>query len=248
MFCSLSFLLAACKGSSREGVTIALIDTGVCEAVLPAGSILPGQNYIFPESGTDDLIGHGTSVAGFILGSGNKLVEGNCPEAKIVPLVYASKDENGEQVIGAPGLVADAIFDAVDKFKCDIILIPSGTKKEDMQLKEAVLYAAKNGATIISCAGNDGTKDIFYPGGYDEVICVGSSDEDGNRASFSQDNDTVDILERGCDLRLLTLNGKRIRGEGTSYSAAIAAGRAAKLLLENPKLTASEIKERLKDK
>ena len=62
-------------------------------------------------------------------------------------------------------------------------------------------------------------------------------------AAFSQQNDSVDILAPGTDLRLATPKGTRIRGRGgTSYAAAQVTGVAAELWNRNPQLTAAEVR------
>ena len=105
-------------------------------------------------------------------------------------------------------------------------------------------YAYEHGVIVVACAGNSGNTDpeaVFYPGAYPEVVCVGSLDSDGGKAVFSQDNEYVDVWEIGTDLRLATLKGTRIRGSGTSYSAAIAAGRIASYIYKNPDMTVAEV-------
>lgn len=234
-----------------EKIKIAVIDTGISSSVISADSILPGKNYICPEHDTEDRIGHGTALSAFIVGSGPARMEGYCPEALLVPLVYADMTEETEQeaetdedasmvqVMGEPALVAEAVRDAVDEFDCRIILISSGTRKDDSELREAVKYAREQEVLVVSCSGNtfSDEEEIFYPGAYEEVLCVGSVNEDGEAAYFSQENSYVDVWEIGTDLRLATLKGTRIRGEGTSYSAAIVAGKAAQILTENNGLT-----------
>lgn len=245
---------AACKNDGgekqknelkREQVSIAIIDTGISSYVIDSGCILPGKNYLYPDRDTEDRLGHGTACAAFIAGSGPARMDGNCPEAKLVPLVYTDADpETGEKVMGTPELAAQAIIDAVDRFCCDIVLISSGTTENNESLHDAVKYALDKDVLVVSCAGNSGEispEEVYYPGAYEEVLCVGSLDKEGNIASFSQNNEYVDIWETGTDLRLATLKGTKIRGKGTSYSAAIAAGRAAEAMLQNPEMEIQEI-------
>ena len=67
-------------------------------------------------------------------------------------------------------------------------------------------------------------------------------DPDGTIAAFSQQNDTVDLLALGTDLRLASVKGTRIRGEGTSFATAIVTGAAAQLWTRYPDLTADEVR------
>lgn len=78
-------------GLDEEDVRVAVIDTGISSAAISAENLAEGQNYILPNNSTEDDIGHGTAVAGIIVGSETAGVEGLCPAAELVPLVYYSK-------------------------------------------------------------------------------------------------------------------------------------------------------------
>jgi hypothetical protein len=106
-----------------------------------------------------------------------------------------------------------------------------------------VEYAEEKGVLIVSVAGNDGNSVVYYPGGYDTVICVGSCDKDGTAtAYFSNSNGCVDILAPGDNLITASIHGKKIRNTGTSFSAAYVTATAARMLEIDPSLTPSEIR------
>ena len=231
--------------AAERGVRVAVIDTGISTAAVDPARIDGGINYIRPQDDLQDKLGHGTAVSAIIVGSDAARVEGICPTAILVPLVFAAKDEDGKQVRGDTAMVAQAIYDAIDVYHCDIINISSGSTGGSQRLKEAVEYAEKKGVLVISCAGNGQETNpdaIYYPGGYESVICVGAANGDGTVAAFSQQNDTVDLLALGTDLRLASVKGTRIRGEGTSFATAIVSGAAAQLWTEHPGLTADEVR------
>jgi len=237
-------LVPTALAAESDGVRVAVIDTGVSTKSVSPDSILTGKNYILPDEDTEDKLGHGTAVSAIIVGSETARVAGVCPEAKLVPLVTASKDKNGAAVQGDTALTAQAIRDAIDVYGCRIINISAGAKSDSFQLRSAVAYAQKRGALVISSAGNNQQTDpgvIFYPGGYDSVLCVGAANSDGSIASFSQQNDTVDLLALG-SMRVATIKGTRINAMGTSYSTAIVTGAAAKIWSTYPDLTADEVR------
>lgn len=247
---TLLLLTLPAHAAEGEGVRIAVIDTGISTAAVSPDSIAEGINYIRPQDDTQDKLGHGTAVSAIIVGSEAARVTGICPTAELVPLVTTSKDEAGEQVRGDTAMVAQAIYDAIDVYGCKIINISSGSTGGSSRLKEAVEYAERKGVLVISCAGNGQESNpgaVYYPGGYDSVICVGAANSDGTIAAFSQQNDTVDLLALGTDLRLASIKGTRIRGEGTSYATAIVTGAAAQLWTQNPDLTANEVRQILLD-
>ncbi len=165
-----------------------------------------------------------------------------------MPLVYCSANEDGREVSGGTAMTAQAVYDAVDVYGCRVINISSGAPAESKTLRDAVDYAAERGALVVASAGNAGRTDpeaVYYPGGYESVLCVGACNTDGSLADFSQRGDTVDLLARGADLRLASIRGTRIRGEGTSFAAAVVSGTAAQLWTLHPEWTADEVRAAL---
>lgn len=227
-------------------VRIALIDTGISENAIDSSFIETGYNYVNSNEDTVDLIGHGTAVASIIAGSEIAGIEGLCNEIVLVPLVYSTLDEDGNQKSVDVEVLSQMIRDAVDIYHCNIINISSGIKTNNEQLRKSVEYAKECGALIVSCAGNEGTTDIYYPGGYESVLCVGSLNKDlSQRASFSQYNDTVDVLAPGEKVSAATMKGNAFNVTGTSYAAAHVTGRAAAIWKASPTLTNDEVKTKV---
>ena len=226
-------------------VRVAVIDSGISTGAVSAERVAAGYNYVRPQDGTGDKLGHGTAVAAIIAGSEKARVTGICPTAALVPLVYCSADEDAREVSGGTAMTAQAVYDAVDVYGCRIINISSGTVTDSKALRDAVDYAASRGALVVSSAGNAGRTDpdaVYYPGGYESVLCVGACNADGTAADLSQRTETVDLLARGADLRLASIRGTRIRGEGTSFAAAVVSGTAAQLWTLHPEWTADEVR------
>jgi len=229
----------------REEVVIALLDTGVSTTAIQSDSLLKGHNYVTGTDDTEDRINHGTAVASVILGCESAEVVGIAPDITLVPLVVADKAD-GETKSVTPDVLAQAIRDSVDKYGACIINVSLGIKKDDPAVKEAVAYVQKQGALVICAAGNSGdSEDLYYPAAYDGVLTVGSHDKDMKVSSFTQQNGTADLLAPGEDIWLASRNGKTYGAKGTSYAAAHVSAAAARLLLEQPELTAAQVRERL---
>lgn len=236
-------------GADRKNIVVGVIDSGISTEIIGEEHVLAGKNYVDSDDSTEDMIGHGTAVSSFIVGSINGKIEGEYPDALLVPLVYVSTDKEGNEINGGPEKVAEAIYDAIDKFGCDLILVASGTSEDNKTLEEAVKYASDNGIPIIAAAGNvdsNSTNTMFFPGAYDSVICVGSLSKNGKPAQFSAQNEKVDLYVIGESLKIITLKGTCIRGFGTSYSAAIVAGKAAEIMHDHPDFSIEEIIEELR--
>ncbi|NLV36530.1 MAG: S8 family serine peptidase [Clostridiaceae bacterium] len=243
---ALSISTAVFAQRTPDPVRIAVIDTGISAVAIDSSRIIEGYNYIRPKDGIEDRIGHGTAIAGILVGSDKADTEGICPNAVLVPLVYATKDEMGKTIKGDTSMVAQAIYDAVDIYDCDIINISSGSTSDSLSLRNAAAYAEEKGVLVISSAGNSNLyrpQDIYYPGAYDTVLCVGSANSDGEVSPFSQRGNTIDILAPGSNLRVVSIRAKKIRAFGTSYSTAYVTAAAAKLLEQNPDLTPAKLRQ-----
>lgn len=122
------------------------------------------------------------------------------------------------------------------------------------EVDEALDFAAQHDVLLVVAAGNFGKdKDLiqYYP---DEIavdgkrrrniLSVGSADEKGRRASFSNYGVAhVDVLAPGTQLRSYAPGGGWGVSQGTSLSAPIVSGLAAALRAYFPKLRAEEVRE-----
>lgn len=231
-----------------SGIYIAVIDTGVMDVYSAdlGEHIEKGINYVFPEQGTDDKIGHGTRVVSLIIGAekDDETVEGTAPDAKVVPLVYQSRYPSGVTVNGGTEFLAKAILDAVDIYGCRVLCISSGTTEDSETLREAVAHAEENGAVVVAAVGNDNVRDpnkVYYPASYETVIGIGAIDNNGIVADFSQRNGVFAVTQ-GKDVMALSLNGTVKKYSGTSYANARAAGIIAVLLSQFPDSTPEDVR------
>jgi PKD repeat protein len=153
----------------------------------------------------------------------------------------------------------------------------SGTSSSIYYSYDGVQWACSNGANIVSmsfggsssssafqnlinnypdvvffaAAGNDGNTTVNYPGGYNNVICVGSVDGTDTRSSFSNYNGTtpfVDIASPGgytngglTSTVYTTGANSYAKMGGTSMACPFAAGLAGLMLSVNPTLTPTQI-------
>ncbi len=241
-----SLLLSSCgtqtAGEIPETVTvrIAILDSGISTVAVNSESLEEGLNGIRPFSATEDTTGHGTAVASIIVGSESAGIEGICPQAVLIPLVYCEKDYLGRTVNADAETVGELIRDAVDTFQCDIINISAASAKDDSSLRSAVEYAVEQGVIVVTCAGNTNltTPDnVYYPGAYNGVICVGAVNPQGEVSDFSQRGEYLDFVAPGEELPAATMEGELTTVAGTSFSAAYVTGVIADLLSDEPDLS-----------
>lgn len=221
------------KYASGSGVRIAVIDTGISTVSISPKRLVQGKNYMDPSADSEDKVGHGTAVAGIIVGAEKQGLRGIAPDAELVPLVCSTLSADGKIVSGSCAIWAQAIRDAVDEFGCKVINLSMGTATDDDALRSAVAYAESRGAVVVSAVGNDNAnkpESLYYPAAYNTVIGVAGLNENGEVAAFSLRNASVALCAPGINLKVATIRGKTISTFGTSYAAPFVSGTAALLL------------------
>ncbi|WP_434098152.1 type VII secretion-associated serine protease mycosin [Streptomyces sparsogenes] len=230
-------------------VLVAVIDTGVdiknpqltdaVDTKLGFEVRKPGKNSLEKGKkgdGTDDLVGHGTKVAGIIAARphpGTGFV-GLAPEAKIIPI-----RQNDERGSGTTDTMATAIDKAVEK-GARVINISQDTIKPlqaNNNLERAINDALRHDVVVVASAGNDGLDGKVkktYPAAYKGVLAVGSSDRNNERAPFSQAGDFVGVAAPGVDMVSTVPGGGQCVDNGTSFSAPYVAGVAALIRAKHP--------------
>lgn len=241
----LAEILVPCAQAAANPIRIAFIDSGISTKHVDRAKVERGLNYVFPESDTEDRIGHGTATAGLVLGAADQGVSGVFPDAIAVPLVVVDAYPTGVIKNGGPDALCQAIYDAIDQFHCQIINISLCTTQNSAALRAAAAYAEEQGVLLIAAIGNDGEDGrIYYPAAYPTVLSVGSAEGD-SAAVFSQRG--ADLLAEGVELPVPTnKNGARpTTVQGTSYSCAVVSGICARLLARHPTLTPERVREAL---
>ncbi|MDI1459922.1 S8 family serine peptidase [Catellatospora sp. KI3] len=238
--------------SQGEGVTVAVIDSGV-EARHPdlAGNVLTGIDVVTGGSGNGwgDLDGHGTGMAGLIAahghGSGDGVL-GVAPKAKIFPIRMANAAGmgNGDAIVRG-------INEAVSrKIKIISISVSAFSSVPD-DLIDAVARAREAGTLVFAASGN-APEDfvVTAPARYPGAVAVGAVDRGGNHMGSSVSGPEVLLSAPGADITSTSKINKSAgtqyrRGSGTSPATAIAAGVAALVWSKYPTLTADQVLERL---
>lgn len=224
-----------------EGVKILVIDTGIDKDHPDLQHAFKfGINMFERSTDVTDHYGHGTHVAGLLVGSKT----GVAPEAEL----YVAKvlNNNGS---GSMASVMDGITYAIN-LKVDILCMSLGIAYGLPQiLRERILQAHQSGITIVCATGNNGEAEPQYPAFLDEVIAVGGLDRDLKLASFSNYGEQMDIVAPAVEILSTYKDGKYARVTGTSMASPLVAGAIALIISYNRKkgieLTPNEIKEML---
>ncbi|MBI1730932.1 S8 family serine peptidase [Candidatus Acetothermia bacterium] len=259
-----------------DGVTVAIIDTGVDLTLSQLGELhinsnMPdGINFATAPSGpTDgsDVLGHGTSVASITAASGNNINGiGVAPKATIVPIrVFAPQESGGAR--GNSLWVAEALAaaylmgaDVINLSLGDQSNVKIGCKKlssEDFynrvlnHLGEIAPQNSNKRPILVAATGNDGRHKVRCPACLSRVIAVGSVHQNDagqwERSSFSNWGPSVDFVAQGEGINT-TLNGGSFgdTGPGTSFTAPQVSGLVALILGEEPHLLMDQVVQKIK--
>ncbi|MGW1812641.1 type VII secretion-associated serine protease mycosin [Streptomyces sp. NPDC002125] len=241
------------KTSTGEGVTVAVIDSGV-DATNPdlAGRVLEGLNLEkdLPGDELEDYSGHGTGMAGLISGTGQALggngAFGLAPGAKILPIRMPKAGGAANQAAGDKRFnenLPKAIKYAVDH-DAKVINVSLGVTTGSQNLNEAVEYALTKGALIFASTGNsgDGSNLVEYPAGTPGVVGVGAVGQDLQRTDESQYGPQVDLTAPGEEM-IHACGGETgfCESHGTSDATALASASAALIWSKHPDWTNNQV-------
>lgn len=177
-----------------EGVTVAVIDTGVSKVPdLKLTKFVKGYDFVNDKADASDDNGHGTHVAGTIAQSTNNGygVAGIAYQATIMPLkVLAARGG------GTVADIAESIKFAADN-GADVINLSLGGGGASKLMEEAIDYAYNKGVVIVAAAGNEGKNASSYPARYPHVISVAATDATNQKAPYSNFGAGVDISAPG---------------------------------------------------
>jgi serine protease len=262
------------RGGRGQGVTIAILDTGVdlnhpdlADRLVPGVDIVEGKGSDCAP-GPQDGHGHGTHVAGLAAATaGNGIgVAGVAPEAQIMPVRVCSTgycEDISRAIVWATDHGADVINMSLGTSEVDLLLAaaPLADLESDAA---AVRYAADHGVIVVASAGNESWAFCGHPAADPGALCAAAVDRDGRPTTYSNlpfDRDgKADAFRAfggdgdGCDTLAISTGwpgaginacGAAYQGlAGTSMASPHLAGAAAVLLSLG--LTPEKVVERLK--
>ncbi|MFD4140497.1 S8 family serine peptidase [Streptomyces sp. NPDC058572] len=234
------------KTSTGKGIKVAVIDTGVNPTTASLkGQILKGVDVAEAKGDeTDDYVGHGTTMAELIVGTGaGGGIKGLAPGAKVIPYRISNTELQNEQRVNAFDM-EEAIKAAADS-DAQIINVSFGSDYYNSDIRDAVEYAQAKGKLLFAAVGNKGKKGNkpHYPAAYPEAIAVAAADRDGQVADYSQHGKFVDLAAPGssipgwCDDTFESY----CEAEGTSPATAIASASAALIWSAHPDWTGNQV-------
>lgn len=236
-----------------QGVLVGEVDSGVDRSHPQlAGRVLPVIDLTHTRP--TDCDGHGTRVAGIIVGrDGTDLARqgivftGVAPDATLLPVkqtVGANNDVNGV------ALLAQGIRVATDH-GAKVINVSVTTSADAPVLHDAVRYAQAHDVVIVAAAGNEQNvgqqSGPQYPANYDGVLSVSAINEKGEPASFTISATRVSVAAPGVHI-ISTAAGPRHQynvDDGTSFAAPFVTGVVALVRAYHPELSYLQVEHRI---
>lgn len=202
------------------------------------GNLVPvPENSILPSGSAGLAKKHGTAVCSLIFGKPGTAVTGVAPGCSGIIIPIYTENEDGVYTSASQAGLARAIQTAIEK-GAHIINISGGefSKYGDAEflLQQAIEEAYKAGVLIVAAAGNEGCRCLHVPAAHNQVLAVGSMDEEGNptpETNFGDKYKVNGIIAPGKNLVAALPDGKTFLTSGaTSYATPVVSGIVALLM------------------
>lgn len=253
------FPLRRKSGLHGDGVSIAIIDTGVAphyDLTRPFNRIVCFRDFINGRVLPYDDDGHGTHVAGIALGNGysSGKYAGAAPKASLVSLKALDREGSGNisDILAA----MQWVWDNHHLYNIRVVNLSLGISPSPQSQIDPLVLGANalvcQGICVVAAAGNGGPGKgtITSPGTSPLVLTVGSCDDHYRMADFSSRGPTPtgfpkpEVLAPGIDV--VSLSAENLKGylaqTGTSMSAPYVAGLAAGYFARHPQAHPLEVR------
>ncbi|CAM5253973.1 S8 family serine peptidase [Streptomyces narbonensis] len=248
-------------GYDGKGVKVAVLDTGIDADHPDFAGLIDGTASFVPGEGITDVNGHGTHVAGTIVGSGAASGgdnQGVAPGANL----FVGKVLGGAEGSGQDSWVMAGMQWAAES-GADVVNMSLGdsypTDGSDPMSQTVDALSAQYGTLFVIAAGNSGPESISAPGAAASALTVAATDKQDRLASFSSTGPLArsggmkpDIAAPGVDITAARSQEMTGGGEGlyrtisgTSMATPHVAGAAAILAQQHSDWTGTQLKEHL---
>jgi type VII secretion-associated serine protease mycosin len=255
---------SAWQVTTGRGVVVAVIDSGVNPDVSDlVGSVRTGPDLTgvnTPPSSPDWGV-HGTWMASLVAGHGHgpgdtSGIIGIAPSATVLSIrvITDSDDPNyaryeHESVTRGQQELASAIRYAVGH-GAGVISMSLGYSLQSATVRQALQDAYNHDVVVVAAAGNSGEQagtsgaghsPYSFPADYPGVLAVGAVNQQGQPASFSSHNLSVQVAAPGFEVPAQGRDGQYWLVSGTSPACALTAGVAALIKARYPRLTDPQV-------
>ncbi len=224
--------------STGEGVTVAIVDSGVDADHPRVGSVAGGAALSFDPDRPDpitieegphrDLFGHGTACAG--------IVRGLAPGCRLLSVRVL-----GKRLTGKTACIARGVRWALDQGAHVINLSLSTPRADQTPLWHTIVDDCYFRDVALVCAANN-LPGPTYPAQFASVIAVACHlGSDPTQLAYNPDP-PVEFGARGLDVEVAWARGSVITASGNSFAAAHMSGLVALILGRHPGCTPFQVK------
>lgn len=219
--------------SRGDGVTVAVIDSGLDDTALPALRGNDAGKYTWtgmPDRRTiPDPVGHGTTMAGLVAEAGDLGSMGVAPGAKVISITVTSDgvgsnaSDLGPAILLAVGLGAQ------------VINLSLGSFADDPTAVQAIAVAVEKGVIVVAAAGDTASSKALFPARLADVIAVQAVDQNGRPGPRANPIGANGVSAPGRAVPVILLDPQSrapVAGvdSGSSIAAAIVSGSIALLV------------------
>lgn len=245
-------------------VVVAVLDSGSDWTHPDLGANVWSNPGEVPGNGVDDD-GNGfiDDTMGWDFDSNDNNPNGAFNHGTMVASVIGAVGDNGLNLVGLAG-------GASDGEGCSIMIGNVGSfAPNGAVLDDAILYAADNGARVITMSLSVGTSSaidaaldyawntqgvfvdnasgnngfgVSYPANHPDCVAVASTNRNDNKSGFSNAGPEVEVSAPGEDITMLNLGGGTTSNSGTSFASPHVAALAGLLFSTQPGLTNDEVR------
>lgn len=253
------------KGFLGENILLAVIDAGFqgMDTILAFDSlylqnrVVDKYDFVDNDTTVYEKHFHGTWVSSVIAGNQVNFI-GSAPHVNLC--LYITEDvtrevheEEFDLVRGlerADSVGADLVNISLGYFKFDTLqgdYVYSDMDGNTTIASQGIQIATSKGLLVVASAGNSGPNYIGTPCDADSILCVGATDTNSVRASFSSVGPAADgrikpdVAAIGKAGFCVDTDGTIRRCNGTSFSSPLTCGMVACLIQAHPTLTMLEV-------
>ncbi|MFM8443198.1 MAG: S8 family peptidase [Methylococcus sp.] len=250
---------------------VAVIDTGVDynnPDLVGRVDLVNGYDFVDGDNNPMDENGHGTHVAGLIAASGQVNAVGVSPTSQVLPIRVLDEEGSGTWFDVMAGIDYALTVPNVKIINLSLVGYSTPDSPDYQEMEAAISRIRAAGELPVVSAGNDANILLYYypqveqidwkpiPAWYPASFTVAASNMAYNRSSFSNYNMPlllgnptplvfVDIAAPGESILSTMVDYQYQKLSGTSMSAAIVSGVAARVWAAFGSLTAGQVESRI---
>ena len=208
-------------------------------------SVYPGEDGKTRDNDPMDFHGHGTHCAGIVTAVANnsKGIAGVSWNCKIMAVRAGYKGADGIGYLENDDAALSIVYAADNG--ANIISMSWGDFEESALIYDAVKYAYDKGVLLVAAAGNDATSIKHFPAAYDEVVAVTATDQNDDSPRWTNFGNWIELSAPGVDIYSTVHDDSYANKSGTSMSTPHVAGVAALIWSRFPNMTRDQVRRQL---